>query len=66
MIFFATSNRHPSELYKGGLNRPLFEPFIEQLNNHWIVHDINSNVDYRFTGTFTSKVFYHPLGKKNK
>ena len=62
VVFFATSNRVPSELYKGGLNRPLFEPFIHEIQHNWIVHDIDSHVDYRFQGTFIPSVFLYPLG----
>ncbi len=46
----ATSNRPPSELYKGGLNRPLFEPFVDMLHERFEVVDLSSNHDYRLIG----------------
>ena len=45
-IVVATSNRHPSELYKHGLNRAYFLPFIDQLLNYNIVRCIRGE-DYR-------------------
>ncbi|XP_049848083.1 AFG1-like ATPase [Schistocerca gregaria] len=46
-VILTTSNRHPDELYKHGLQRELFLPFIESLKQHCIVHDIDSSTDYR-------------------
>ncbi len=46
-VIVATSNRHPSKLYEGGLNRGYFLPFIDLLCKYCIVHDINSSTDYR-------------------
>jgi cell division protein ZapE len=42
-----TSNRHPIELYKNGLNRQLFVPFIELLEERLIVHHLESPRDHR-------------------
>jgi cell division protein ZapE len=42
-----TSNRPPSDLYKDGLNRTLFLPFIDLISNRLDIVALNGPVDYR-------------------
>ena len=42
-----TSNRHPDDLYKDGLNRQLFLPFIELVKQRLDVMALNGPTDYR-------------------
>ena len=42
-----TSNRPPSDLYKNGLNRSLFLPFIDLLQERLDALSLNGSVDYR-------------------
>jgi len=46
-VMVATSNRPPSDLYEGGLNRNYFLPFLDILHQYCIVHELQSSVDYR-------------------
>lgn len=46
-VVIATSNRPPTDLYEGGINRSYFLPFIDLLEHHCIVHQIKSSLDYR-------------------
>ena len=43
----ATSNRAPSELYKDGLNRQLFLPFIDLIGERMDILALNGPTDYR-------------------
>ncbi len=43
----ATSNRAPTELYKDGLNRELFLPFIALIQEKTQVVSLNGPIDYR-------------------
>jgi len=47
MVVVITSNREPDELYKNGIQRDLFVPFIEELKTGFDVVNVESQVDYR-------------------
>ncbi|MBE3639460.1 cell division protein ZapE [Mangrovicoccus algicola] len=55
-----TSNRHPDDLYKNGLNRQLFLPFIEEIKARLVVHELVSPTDYRQDRLAGSQVYFHP------
>src|SRR6201995_6026562 len=46
-VFVATSNVAPDDLYKGGLNRALFLPFIAQIEAHMDVMRLDARTDFR-------------------
>ncbi len=62
VIVVATSNRPPEGLYKNGLNRPLFEPFIEMMPQHLIIHEFAGETDHRLRQLTAAPVYYSPLG----
>mmetsp|Transcript_7931 Transcript_7931/g.14375 ORF Transcript_7931/g.14375 Transcript_7931/m.14375 type:complete len:483 (-) Transcript_7931:4-1452(-) len=59
LILIATSNRAPEDLYKNGIQRELFTPFIPILRKHCFIHDMNSHTDYRLSGERNHKVFWY-------
>ncbi|MBX9710422.1 MAG: AFG1 family ATPase [Xanthobacteraceae bacterium] len=46
-VIVATSNVAPDDLYKGGLNRALFLPFIAQIETHMEVLQLDARTDFR-------------------
>src|SRR4051812_27041916 len=46
-VVVATSNVAPDDLYKGGLNRALFLPFIKQIADHMDVVRLDARTDFR-------------------
>jgi cell division protein ZapE len=46
-VVVATSNVAPDDLYKGGLNRALFLPFIDQITAHMDVMRLDARTDFR-------------------
>jgi cell division protein ZapE len=46
-VVVATSNVAPDDLYKGGLNRALFLPFIGQISDHMDVLRLDARTDFR-------------------
>lgn len=56
-----TSNRVPDDLYKNGLNRQLFLPFIEIIKDKLEVHHLHSPVDYRQGRLTGTPVYFSPI-----
>ena len=48
-VMVATSNRHPETLYKKGLNRSLFLPFLAELQRRCEVWKLEGTQDYRMS-----------------
>lgn len=57
----ATSNRHPDDLYRDGINRQLFLPFIRELKDRCEVMELVSARDYRLDRLVEAPVWYKPL-----
>ncbi|WP_341633113.1 cell division protein ZapE [Sphingomonas agri] len=57
-----TSNRAPRDLYKGGLNRELFFPFIELIERRMLVVEVDGPVDYRLDRLTGVEVWHLPNG----
>ena len=57
-----TSNRRPGDLYKDGLNRELFMPFIELIERRMLVVPVNGPVDYRLERLEGVDVWHVPNG----
>ncbi|MBT0957362.1 AFG1 family ATPase [Alphaproteobacteria bacterium KMM 3653] len=58
MAIVTTSNRPPKDLYKDGLNRAIFLPFIDLLEGGLEVHRIGSETDYRRDRLSGSQVYF--------
>ena len=62
VVVVATSNRHPDELYKNGLQRDLFLPFIAILQKRLGVLHLADGRDYRLDRLKGMSVYHTPNG----
>ncbi|HEY1749850.1 MAG TPA: cell division protein ZapE [Caulobacteraceae bacterium] len=62
----ATSNRAPDELYKNGLNRQLFLPFIEMLKARMQVVAVAGARDYRLDRLRAAGTWFSPVDADNE
>jgi len=60
-IVVATSNAHPSELYKNGLNRQLFLPFIDLIGQNMEVLELDAVKDFRLEKLSGRRLYFSPL-----
>jgi cell division protein ZapE len=60
VIVVATSNVAPSELYKDGLNRALFLPFIAMIEQHMEVLELKARTDFRLEKLAGQKTWFVP------
>jgi cell division protein ZapE len=63
VVIVTTSNRPPEDLYKDGLSRANFLPFIAMLNDRMQVVPLDSPNDYRQHRLSGAQVYFHPAGK---
>jgi cell division protein ZapE len=62
VVVVATSNRPPMDLYKNGLNRQLFTPFIDLIVAKLDIVELAAERDYRLERLMAAPVYYAPLG----
>jgi cell division protein ZapE len=62
----ATSNRVPDELYKDGINRQLFLPFIALLKTRLEVVGVAGSHDYRLDRLRAAGVWFSPISPENE
>jgi len=66
VVVVATSNVEPQNLYKNGLNRNLFVPFIDLLSKHVDIFKLDAPTDYRLEKLDQAPVYLTPVTPKNE
>ena len=62
VVVVATSNRHPDDLYKDGLQRDRFTPFIALIKEKLDLLELEAERDYRLDRLVGAAVYHTPTG----
>ncbi|MDB6096994.1 MAG: AFG1-family ATPase [Francisellaceae bacterium] len=65
IIVILTSNTKPCRLYEKGLQREVFLPTIELLENQLEIVQLKGNKDYRLEKFQINKIYYYPINLQN-
>ena len=66
VVVVATSNVGPHNLYKNGLNRQIFLPFIDLLVEHVGVLELNARTDFRLEKLNRAPVYLSPVNVETR
>jgi cell division protein ZapE len=66
VVVVATSNRPPDDLYKDGLNRATFLPFIAMLKARLDLVELDGPTDHRLRGLIGRRRWFSPLDAHTK
>jgi cell division protein ZapE len=66
VVLVTTANRPPDDLYKDGLNRQLFLPFIAMLKQRLEVVRVAGPIDHRLDRLKSAGVYFQPLDAANE
>ena len=64
VVVVATSNVAPDDLYKDGLNRALFLPFIALIKERLDIVELDARTDYRLEKLTRAPVYYSPARRE--
>jgi len=63
VVLVATSNIHPDQLYRNGLQRARFLPAIDLIKQHCEVFNLDGGKDYRLGRLIEAEIYHYPLDK---
>ena len=66
VVVVTTSNRIPDDLYRNGLNRQLFLPFIDLIKEKMVVHELSGPKDYRQDRLEGTQTYFYPLNAETR
>ena len=66
VFLLISSNFKPDDLYKDGLQRNDFLPFIEHLKNKFSIINMNIKIDFRRQTLNQSKTYFTPINKETQ
>ena len=66
VVVVATSNVAPGELYKNGLNRALFLPFIDLIGEHMALEQLLAAKDFRLDKLVGKPLYFTPADARAK
>ncbi|HZA00899.1 MAG TPA: cell division protein ZapE [Hyphomicrobiaceae bacterium] len=66
VVVVATSNVRPSELYRNGLNRQLFLPFVDLIEDHMDILELVAARDFRLEKLADRPLYFTPANAKSR
>lgn len=66
VVLVATSNIHPTDLYKNGLQRARFLPAIALIESNCEIYNLDGGKDYRLDRLSEAEIYHFPLGNEAK